>query len=78
MAARRMGLDPTIDDVVQIAAKTLRANLRSLRAGKVFGDFAGYFYGSMVHQLAVYRRRIKCESIVLGHSPIAVDRADTN
>lgn len=58
MAARRMGLDPTIDDVVQIAAKTLRANLRSFRAGKVFGDFAGYFYGSMVHQLAVYRRRI--------------------
>jgi len=58
LAARRMGLDPTTDDVVQIAAKTLQANLRSLRAGKVFGDFAGYFYGSMVHQLAVYRRRI--------------------
>jgi len=58
LAARRMGLDPTTDDVVQIAVKTLQDNLRSLRAGKVFGDFAGYFYGSMVHQLAVYRRRI--------------------
>jgi len=57
LAARRMGLDPNADDVVQVAVKTLRANLRSLRAGKVYGDFAGYFYRSMIYQLAVYCRR---------------------
>ncbi|GAB6934051.1 helix-turn-helix domain-containing protein [Calditerricola satsumensis] len=57
LAARRMGLDPTTNDVIQVAVKTLRANLRSLRAGKVYGDFAGYFYRSMIHQLAIYRRR---------------------
>lgn len=58
LAARKMGLDPAAADIVQVAVKTLRHNLRSLRDGKVYGDFMGYFYRSMIHQLAVYRRRM--------------------
>jgi len=57
LAARRMGLDPAAADVVSVALKTLRHNLRSLRDGKVYGDFAGYFYRSLCNQFAIYRRR---------------------
>jgi len=57
LAARRMGLNPAAADVVQVAVKTLRHNLRSLRDGRVYGDFFGYFYRSMIHQLAIHRRR---------------------
>lgn len=77
LAARRMGLDPTTDDVVQIAAKTLRANLRSLRAGKVYGDFAGYFYCSMIHQLAVYCRRTNASIYDWLSASKAADEATT-
>jgi len=57
LAARRMGLDPAATDVVSVAVKTLWHNLRSLRQGKVYGDFAGYFYRSLCNQFAIYRRR---------------------
>lgn len=57
LAARKMSLDPAAADVVSVAVKTLKHNLRSLRDGKVYGDFFGYFYRSMIHQLAIYRRR---------------------
>ncbi|MFO7296085.1 MAG: hypothetical protein C0P72_008680 [Clostridia bacterium] len=57
LAARCMGLDPAAVDVVSVALKTLRHNLRSLRDGKVYGDFAGYFYRSLCNQFAIYRRR---------------------
>ncbi|MFO7296303.1 MAG: hypothetical protein C0P72_009795, partial [Clostridia bacterium] len=57
LAARRMGLDPAAADVVSVAVKTLKHNFRSLRDGKVYGDFAGYFYRSLCNQFAIYRRR---------------------
>jgi len=57
LAARCMGLDPAAVDVVSVALKTLRHNLRSLRDGKVYGDFAGYFYRSLCNQFAIYCRR---------------------
>lgn len=39
LAARKMGLDPATPDVAVVAVRTLRHNLRSLRQGKVYGDF---------------------------------------